>query len=100
VRTPALCVRVRPWGADRGLDGLDADGGEHRVERRGELSIAVTDEEAEATTGLFEAGREVADVWVTQGLSGLVVTPRRWTTLRSTSITRGRSSDGGGGVDR
>lgn len=49
-----------PWGADRGLDGLDVDGGEHRVERRGELSIAVTDEEAEATTGIFETSREVA----------------------------------------
>jgi hypothetical protein len=30
---PALRGRVRPWGANRGLDGLDADGGEHRVER-------------------------------------------------------------------
>ena len=33
---PAFGKRVRPWGADRRLDGLDADRGEYSVERRGE----------------------------------------------------------------
>ena len=36
-----LRVGVRPRGSDRRLDGLDADGGEHCVERRGELGVSV-----------------------------------------------------------
>ena len=57
---PAFGKRVRPWGADRRLDGLDADRGEYSVERRGELGVPVADEEAETTTGIFESAGEVA----------------------------------------
>ena len=57
---PAFGKRVRPWGAARRLDGLDADRGEYSVERRGELGVPVADEEAETTTGIFESAGEVA----------------------------------------
>ena len=39
--------RVRPRCAYRSLDDLDLDGGEHGVEGRGELAVAVADEELE-----------------------------------------------------
>jgi len=57
---PALRVRICPGGADRGLDDLDAFGGEHLVEGRGEFRIPVTDEEAERSSALYEIADEVA----------------------------------------
>lgn len=53
-------------------------------------------------TGLSGAVAWRRTTWVSQASSGLVVTPRSSTPLRATSITIGRSSDGGAGagVDR
>lgn len=84
----ALGERVRPWGADRGLDRRDADRGQNGAERRSELRIPVAHEKAETASGFFEVAGEGRATWVTQRLSGLVVTPRRWTTRRLTSITK------------
>src|ERR1035437_4813671 len=54
-----LRIRVCTRRAHRGLDDLDADRGEHFVEAGGELGVSVADEEPEASTRLFEVGREV-----------------------------------------
>ncbi len=43
-----LDVAVRPRCPRRNLHHLDAIGGEHRVERTGELAIAVADQEPES----------------------------------------------------
>src|SRR5665213_1152010 len=46
--------------ADRSVDGLNTDRGEHLIEAPGELGVSVTDEEAESPPSLFEVGGEVA----------------------------------------
>ena len=79
---------VRPRRGDRGSQGLSPDGGEHGVEDRGELGVAVADEEAEVTPGVLEVRRKVAGNLVTQGPLGLEVTPNRCTRRRSISITK------------
>lgn len=38
---------IRPWRSGRNLDDVDAFGGEHGVERVGELRVPVTDQEPE-----------------------------------------------------
>ena len=45
---PPLRDRVRPGRLHRGLDDLQANRGEHRVERGGELGIPVPDQELQA----------------------------------------------------
>ena len=45
---PPLGDRVRPGRSDRGLDDPHADSGEHRVEGRSELGVAVPDQELQA----------------------------------------------------
>lgn len=57
---PAFGKRVCPRRADRGLDDLDALGGEHLVEGSGEFHVAVTDEEAERPATLLEIADKVA----------------------------------------
>ena len=51
--------RVGPRCLHRRPDDPHVDGGEHRVERAGELGVAISDEEPEATPGI-ENRAEVA----------------------------------------
>jgi hypothetical protein len=44
---------VRPRRCDRGSYGLDADGGKHAVGARGELGVAIADEETEVAPDVF-----------------------------------------------
>ena len=84
----SLRVRVGFWRAHRSADGLDSDRSEHRVKADGELGVPVTDEEPETPTFIFEIGGEVpGDLGHPRVSFGLVVTPRTWTTRRSSSIT-------------
>ena len=54
------CVRPRAWGRD--LHGLDAGGGQGRVERIGELPGAVAEQEPEAGGAVPEVHQQVADL--------------------------------------
>ena len=74
-------------GTHRGKDGLGADRREDLIEAGGELGVAVTNEEAHRRPASWRSAQKLRATWVTQGPLGLVVTPRRWTTRRSTSIT-------------
>jgi hypothetical protein len=51
---------VGPRSSYRRLDDLDVGRGEHGVEGRGELGVAVADQELEATVGVIEIHAEVA----------------------------------------
>lgn len=51
---------VRSRRSDGGLDRLDADRGERRVEAGGELGVAVADQETELSPCFVEVGGEVA----------------------------------------
>jgi hypothetical protein len=66
---------------------VDTDRGHHGVEGRGELGVAVADEEPEAALRVFELGGEVANDPNHPVTVGVAVTPRRCTTRRSISIT-------------
>jgi hypothetical protein len=58
---PTKCSTIAfARGARRCLDDLDVDGGEHSVEGGGELAVAVTDEEPEASVGVVEVHEQVA----------------------------------------
>jgi pimeloyl-ACP methyl ester carboxylesterase len=52
-------VTVRPRCPRRNPDHLDALGGEHRIERRGELGVAVTDQEPERARPVVEVNDQV-----------------------------------------
>ena len=52
--------RVGPRRAHRCPDDLDVDGGEDGVEGRGELGVAVADQEPEAPAGVVEVHGQVA----------------------------------------
>ena len=51
---PAFGDRVRARSPDRGLDDPHANRGEYSVERRGELGVAVPDQEFEAVRVSFQ----------------------------------------------
>ena len=51
---------VGPWCPHRRLDDADVDGGEHRVERGGELGVAIANQEPDAAAGVVEIHDEVA----------------------------------------
>jgi len=53
---PAFGERIRSWRAHRGEDRLGADRGEDVVEGRGELGVAVADEEPHRPSRVFEVG--------------------------------------------
>src|SRR3954447_10297669 len=76
----AFGVAVRSWAAGWDLDHGDAGAGEDGVERGGELSGAVADEEPEALGLVAKVHQEVAGLLVVQDPSGWAVTPRmcRW----------------------
>ena len=63
--------RVGPWRPHRRPEDADLDGGEDRVERRGELGIAVPDEEPEAPSGVVEIHAEVAGLLGQPGSGGM-----------------------------
>ena len=52
--------RVGPRRPDRCRDDADVDGGEYGVERRGELGVAVPDEEPELVADVVEIHDQVA----------------------------------------
>jgi hypothetical protein len=52
--------RVGPRRPDRCRDDADVDGGEYGVERRGELGVAVPDEELELVADVVEIHEQVA----------------------------------------
>ena len=80
-------IAVRPGRAWRDLDDLHAYRGEHRVERGGELCVAVPDQEPERAGSVVEIDDQVAACCVVQSPVGWAVTPRMCTLRVSTSIT-------------
>ena len=72
-----ISVRTRPSGRD--LDDLDADAGQCRVERFGQLARAVADQEPEVGGAVAEVHQQVADLLGGPGPSGCAVTPRMCT---------------------
>jgi hypothetical protein len=85
---PALGVRSRLRRPDRSLDHADPVGAEDLVELRGELAVPVTDEKPRADTLALASSciSRLRARWVTQGPSGLVVTPARRTPLLASSM--------------
>jgi len=67
----ALGDRICPWCPHRRLDDADVDGGEHGVERGGELGVAIADEEPETTPGVVEIHGEVAGLLGQPGTGGM-----------------------------
>ena len=57
---PALRDRVRPRRLDRGLDDPHAGRGEDRIEGRGELGIAVPEQELDTVSLILEGHQQVA----------------------------------------
>ena len=57
---PAFLNRVHDWSGDCCSDGLDIGGGEYGIERRGELRIAVPEEELEPVGLVFEIHQCIA----------------------------------------
>src|SRR5262249_30626415 len=57
---PPLGIRVRSGRPRWDLDCLNADRGEYRVERGGELGVAVADQEAESIDVVGEVHQQVA----------------------------------------
>jgi hypothetical protein len=72
----------------RGEHHVDADRGDHRIERGGELGISVADQVAEAVSCAFKIRGQVAGSWVTQAPVGWSVTPSRWIRRARCSITK------------
>ena len=62
---------VGPRCPDRRLDDPDVDGGEHRVERGGELGVAIADQESEAAPGVVEVHEQVAGQLGQPGAGGV-----------------------------
>ena len=56
---PPLRDRVRPRRLDRGLDDPHAGRGEDRIEGRGELGIAVPEQELDAASVILEGHQQV-----------------------------------------
>jgi hypothetical protein len=56
---PSFGYRVRARRLDRCLDDPCADGGEHRVERRSELGVPVTDHELDDARAALQAHQEI-----------------------------------------
>ena len=54
--------RVRPGGADRSLDDPHTAAGEHLIEHRGELAVAVADQDPELAGTFAEIYQEVASL--------------------------------------
>ena len=71
--------RVRPWRPDRSLDDPRAIAGEYLIEGRGELAVAVADQELEAVRPLAEVHEQIAGLLGGPGPVGWAVTPRMWT---------------------
>ena len=71
---PALGERVRPGRLRRGLDHVDAGGGEHGVEDRGEFRVPVAEQEPQPGSA---AGRGPSAGFVPAG------PPRRRSDVRS-----------------
>jgi hypothetical protein len=78
---PPLRRGVRLGRLDRCAQHLDPLGGNHRVERGGELRIPITDQEPEPVHERFRA------CWATHPPTGCDVTPSTWTRRVATSIT-------------
>jgi len=55
----AFSDRVRPGSADRVLDDIGIHRGEHSIERRDELGLAVPDQEADPGAGCLQVGDHV-----------------------------------------
>ena len=58
--TKRSAIPFGPGCPDGRLDDPDVDGGEHRVERGGELGVAVPDEKPKTLSGVVEVHAEVA----------------------------------------
>ena len=56
---PALGDRIRARSSNRAPRNLDTDRREHRIERRGELRVAVTDEEPQAIHSVTEFHQQI-----------------------------------------
>jgi hypothetical protein len=90
---PAQCSdeafhdRVRPRRPDRGADDPDIGTGEDRVERGGELTIPVTDQEPEPIGSITEIHQQVAGLLGDPGPVGWAVIPAMCTRRRPRSIT-------------
>jgi hypothetical protein len=72
---------------DRSLDDPRAVRSEYLVERSGELTVTVTDQELERTGALAELHEQVAGLLGGPGPAGCTVTPRMCTARVRISIT-------------
>ena len=84
---PPLRGRVRPGRPDGRLDDPHADGGEHGVERRGELGVRVPDQELQVISLVLEGHQQVPGCWVTHSPVGWAVIPARCTRRVPCSMT-------------
>jgi hypothetical protein len=75
-------------GAHRRPDGPDIGGGEHRVERCGELGVAVPDQEPAAAAGVVEAHEQVAGLLGQPGAGGARGDARMCTRWVPSSMTK------------
>jgi hypothetical protein len=57
---PPLGDRVRPRRLRRRADDLDVGGGEHRIERGGELAIPISQQEPRPIGSIAEVDQQVA----------------------------------------
>jgi hypothetical protein len=62
---------VGPQRPHRCPDDADVDGREHRVECRGELAVAVADQELDAAAGVVEVDEQVAGLLCQPGAGGM-----------------------------
>jgi len=65
----------------------DTHGAEHLVEDRGELGVAVTDQESVAGRAVAKVEHQVAGLLATHAPVGFAVTPRTWTRRLACSTT-------------
>jgi len=72
-------VSVRTWAAGRDLHGLDTSVGQDCVERFGELSGPVANQEPEARGAITQILTRLRICWAVHGPSGFAVTPRMCT---------------------
>jgi hypothetical protein len=79
---------VGPRCPHRRLDDGDVDGCEDGVEGRGELAVAIADEEPESPAGVVESMVRLRASWVSHAPVGCAVTPRMWTRRVVCSIAK------------
>ena len=83
---PTLRVGIGVRGLDWRDEHLGILGAEHLVEPATDLRVAVAEHKAQSLSSIRSRQERLRACWVTQALSGLDVTPARWTRRVASSM--------------